>query len=191
VPLLVTVGVLAAGLGLELTGGPGRVVNPFLPVIAGTALLYGVLGHLVAGRHAGHPIARLLQLAGLLGVTVVLAGGHANAALFGPLPGSGAAVTLWISRWLWIPTTAAASLGLLLLFPDGRLPSPRWRPAALVAALGGPCCSRRRRVRRAGGVGGLATRADSPRRGGGTRPRRGCGLNRCAVGAPTAERSVR
>jgi hypothetical protein len=63
VPLLVTVGVLAAGLGLELTGGPGRVVNPFLPVIAGRALLYGVLGHLVAGRHVGHPIARLLQLA--------------------------------------------------------------------------------------------------------------------------------
>jgi two-component system NarL family sensor kinase len=136
VPLLATVGVLAAGFGLELSSGPGRIVNPFLPVIAGSALLYGVLGHLVAGRHAGHPIARLLQLAGLLGAAVVLAGGHANAALFGPLPGTGAAVTLWISRWLWIPTTVAASIGLLLLFPDGRLPSARWRPAALVAALG-------------------------------------------------------
>jgi hypothetical protein len=164
VPLLVTVGVLAAGLGLELTGGPGRVVNPFLPVIAGTALLYGVLGHLVAGRHAGHPIARLLQLAGLLGVTVVLAGGHADAALFGPLPGSGAAVTLWISRWLWIPTTAAASLGLLLLFPTGGCP-PRagarptsWPRSAAPAAhaavafvgLGEWEASRRARTPRAG-----------------------------------------
>lgn len=134
--LLATVGAVTIGLALEFSAGPARVVNPFLPVIVGTALLDAVLGHLIARRHAGHPVARTLRLAGLLGAAVVLAGGHANAALFGPLPDAGAVATLWLSRWLWVPATALASLGLLLLFPDGHLPSPRWRLAAAFAAIG-------------------------------------------------------
>lgn len=134
--LLITLGFLVAGVALEAVAGAGRIVNPFLPVIVGTALLDAVLGHLIARRHAGHPLARVLQLAGLLGAVVVLAGGHANAALFGPLPDTGATLTLWLSRWLWVPSTAVANLGLVLLFPDGRLPSRRWRTAAALAAIG-------------------------------------------------------
>ncbi|MDP9430258.1 MAG: hypothetical protein M3Q47_15995 [Actinomycetota bacterium] len=109
--LLVTLGAFVEGVALEVAAGAGRIVNPFLPVIIGTALLDAVLGHLVARRHAGHPVARVLQLAGLLGAVVVLAGGHANAALFGPLPDTGATLTLWLSRWLWVPSAAVATLG--------------------------------------------------------------------------------
>jgi two-component system, NarL family, sensor kinase len=134
--LLVTLGAVAIGASLEISAGADRIVNPFLPVIAGTAVLDGVLGHLVGRRYAGHPVARVLAVAGLLGAVVVLAGGWANAALFGPLPDDGATLALWISRWLWVPSTAVAGLGLLLLFPDGRLPSPRWRTAAALSALG-------------------------------------------------------
>jgi hypothetical protein len=55
----------------------------------------------------------------------------------------------WLSSWLWIllvyfPTS------LLLLFPDGRLPSPRWRLVAWGVALG-----------TAGGVVGNALKAGS------------------------------
>ena len=132
--ILGTVGAVATGVGLEFLAGDGRMVNPFLPAIVVTTLLYAVLGHLVARRHAGHPVARVLQLAGLLGAAVVVTGGYANATLFGPLPETGAAFALWLSRWLWIATLAAACIGLLLFFPDGRLPSPRWRPAAVLAA---------------------------------------------------------
>ena len=38
--------------------------------------------------------------------------------------------------WGWIPAVAPAATFLLLLFPDGRLPSARWRPVAWVAAVG-------------------------------------------------------
>jgi len=42
----------------------------------------------------------------------------------GSLPASEALA--WILAWLWVPVVGLQVL-LLLLFPDGRLPSPRWR----------------------------------------------------------------
>ncbi len=78
--------------------------------------------------------ARVLQASGLLGAVVVLLGGCADAALFGPMPDAGAALLLWGSRWLWVPASAVASLGLL---PDGRLPSPRWRVVLMDLSMPG------------------------------------------------------
>jgi hypothetical protein len=33
-----------------------------------------------------------------------------------------------LSQWLWVPTMGLLAIYLVLLFPDGRLPSRRWRP---------------------------------------------------------------
>jgi hypothetical protein len=46
----------------------------------------------------------------------------------GTLPG--AAWLAWISTWLTIPAIYSALAALLLVFPTGRLLSPRWRPVA-------------------------------------------------------------
>ena len=40
----------------------------------------------------------------------------------------------WLSPWVWAPGLGLILVFLPLLFPDGRLPSRRWRP---VAWLGG------------------------------------------------------
>jgi hypothetical protein len=38
----------------------------------------------------------------------------------------------WLQIWLWVPTAGLAFTFLPLMFPDGRLPSARWRPVALL-----------------------------------------------------------
>src|SRR3984957_7481437 len=51
----------------------------------------------------------------------------------GLMPGARAA--MWLLNWIWI-VPAGALVFVLLVFPDGRLPSRRWRPAAwFVAAV--------------------------------------------------------
>ena len=48
----------------------------------------------------------------------------------------GIEIAQWLSLWIWIPTTILPLTFLLLLFPNGRLPSARWRPVAWSAGLG-------------------------------------------------------
>src|SRR5262249_38417637 len=51
-----------------------------------------------------------------------------------PLPG--AIVAQWLNGWVWLPNVLLPITFLLLLFPDGQLPSSRWRPIAWAAGLG-------------------------------------------------------
>ncbi len=89
-----------------------------------------VVGALVAARHPANATGWLFLLTGLLTGAVGVEEQYARFALIthpGALPG--AVWALWLNSWslsLIFPTGAV--LLLLLLLPDGRLPSPRWRP---------------------------------------------------------------
>jgi len=50
----------------------------------------------------------------------------------GGLPG--AIWFAWLSQWLWAPAIGSV-FGLALVYPPGRLLSPRWRPVAITGAL--------------------------------------------------------
>jgi hypothetical protein len=95
----------------------------------------GVVGALIVSRHPRHPIGWMFCAAPLFFGASFLTRQYAILALVvapGALP-FGQAMA-WFGFWLEIPAIALFVLFLPLLFPDGHLPSPRWRPVAFVAA---------------------------------------------------------
>ena len=50
--------------------------------------------------------------------------------------GPGSALVAWVGEWIWLAGIGPVATFGLLLFPNGRLPSRRWRPVAWLAAAG-------------------------------------------------------
>lgn len=105
----------------------------FGPVMA---LVYALVGVLVIVRQPRNPIGWMFAVVGVLAGLTLFAAGYRS-----PVPlGSDAALSVklghWLSLWVWIPTTIIPLTFVLLLFPDGRLPSTRWWPVAWAAGLG-------------------------------------------------------
>jgi hypothetical protein len=88
------------------------------------------VGVVIASRRPAHPIGWLFGALGLLSGVHLFAGEYAVYALVveGGAP-PGGRVSAWITCWLWVPINALLVF-VALLFPDGKLPSPRWRPVA-------------------------------------------------------------
>src|SRR3712207_1972625 len=110
------------------------------------AVGYSTVGAVVASRLAESPIGWLFCAIGLTFGVSHFSAEYAAYDLLAPsrsLPGGEAFA--WLTSWVWV-----GGLGLIvfldLLFPNGRLPSPRWRwfarftaiallPATVLAAL--------------------------------------------------------
>jgi hypothetical protein len=99
------------------------------------AVGFSTIGAVVAPRFpARNPLGWLFCAIGLVGAVLLFCGEYAAYSLLshpGTLPSGEAAA--WVASWLWVAHVGLfAFLGLL--FPDGRPPSPRWRPFAWLAA---------------------------------------------------------
>ncbi len=102
-----------------------------------TVLTFSVVGAMIASRQPRNAIGWIFCGVGLVMGINSLAGGYAEFRLSGgSAPGSLAETAAWFASWSWTILVYAPTSFLLLLFPDGRLPSPRWRPVAWCAALG-------------------------------------------------------
>ena len=128
----VTFGALAVVLN-ALAGSHGEPAWQW--VLAGAAVLASSgVGLLVAIRRPGHPIGWLLLANALLLASIGFAQAYAAYALQeqpGALPGPEWAVLWDQSAW---PLLFAVLIAIAFIFPDGRLPSPRWRRVAFGAA---------------------------------------------------------
>jgi two-component system NarL family sensor kinase len=114
-------------LFLSLKGPLGNVV---------LTSAFPLVGALVATRQPHNPLGWIFCTIGLSQGLVGFANEYAVYALW-TAPGSLSAGSFmaWLTSWIWGPGTGLLLTYLLLLFPDGRLPSPRWRPVAWLSGV--------------------------------------------------------
>jgi hypothetical protein len=104
----------------------GKLV--FEAVLAVAVVLYAGTGHLLMVRRPGNAIGLLLALVGLLLALEMLTEQYP---LYGLVTAPGSLPAARLVGWFSVLMAVLAVfllLFLVLLFPDGRLPSRRWRP---------------------------------------------------------------
>jgi hypothetical protein len=93
-------------------------------------LAFPLVGALIASRRPRNPVGWLLladellwMITGVLDYYIVYGVARPGSVPY-PVGMAG------INNWLWVPAVGLPATYLFLLFPDGRLPSRRWRPVA-------------------------------------------------------------
>jgi len=125
---------MVTAISMSVRNGTFQRDWAFLSISMFMIVGYGTVGAFVTARTSGNPIGWLMiTVAGAF----VLAGFSDEYASYAYVtePGSlpGASFALWLSNWVFIGVVAPIPF-ILLLFPNGRLPSRRWRPFAFALA---------------------------------------------------------
>ncbi len=130
--------VACAALGLlfvYLNGSFSNLLDDSEGIDLVAAVAFPTVGAVIAARRPGNAIGWLFCAIGLLQGVTVLGAEYGIYALV-TQPGLPAGrISIWFGTWAWLPSLILTGTFLLLLFPDGRLPSPRWRPVAWTAAV--------------------------------------------------------
>ena len=118
----------AVNAALDYPDAVDLVANAgFTLLIAGAA----TTGAIVALRVPGNAVGWILLVLGAAMGLALLCGAYAEASTrtsAGPFPAD--EWFAWVGDWLPVPIIFGSTASLLLLFPDGRLVSARWRPVA-------------------------------------------------------------
>jgi len=93
-------------------------------------LVFPLVGALIASRHPRNPIGWICLAVGLLWMLLGLCDYYGVYGLAKPGSVPFPVVIYALVEWLWLPTVGLLAIYLVLLFPDGRPPSRRWRPLA-------------------------------------------------------------
>lgn len=127
------VALTVANRGIDAPAGLRPHLSDALFALAMAA--FAVVGALVATRRPGNVVGWLLLAQGLLWELGLMCAGWVAHAVFtapGSLPFPEFAG--WLLAWIWAPAIAGVAL-LVLLFPDGRLPSRRWRVVVVLIVV--------------------------------------------------------
>jgi hypothetical protein len=102
----------------------------FVPFLA-----FPLVGALIASRRPHNPIGWICLAVGFLWMLLGLFDYYGVYGLAKPDTVPFPVVIYAMVEWLWLPTVGLLAIYLVLLFPDGRLPSRRWRPLAWLSGL--------------------------------------------------------
>src|ERR687890_793184 len=93
-----------------------------------TFLAFPIVGALIASKHPKNPVGWICLAIGLFWMLILLGDS---------IPGSGPySVTIdALTQATWVPPVGLLGIYLILLFPDGKLPSRRWRPLAWLSGV--------------------------------------------------------
>jgi hypothetical protein len=100
------------------------------------ALSFATVGALVASRRPANPIGWIMCGAGVAYAVGGMSVSYVESTLAGGDDDVLRSAADWVSEWIWMLGIGPAVTFLPLLFPNGRLPSERWRPVAWAAAVG-------------------------------------------------------
>ena len=103
----------------------------FVPYLA-----FPIIGALVASRRPENPIGWICLASGLLFMLLAVTDSYSiyGTASPGSVPFPVAVGTIG-NHWLWVSTVGLLGIFLILLFPDGKFPSKRWRPLAWLSGV--------------------------------------------------------
>ncbi|MDX1616227.1 MAG: hypothetical protein R3300_18080 [Candidatus Promineifilaceae bacterium] len=130
---LVVVGLvlrLASGLTVTNPADPAELLPTVLAV--GVTVANGVVAWLVIGHYPTHVLGWLLVL--IAWASALLPAEALSQSLTG-LPLQAVRVLDWFGHWVWYPLAMVPLALVPLYFPNGRLPSNRWRWAAWAATV--------------------------------------------------------
>jgi hypothetical protein len=106
--------------------GPGALLAVSFPVV----------GALIATHRPRNPIGWIFCTVGVSQSLVTFTYEYGtNALRAAPGVAPGGPLAIWLAQWIWAPGIGLLLTFVPLLFPDGRLPSRRWRPVAWLSAM--------------------------------------------------------
>ena len=99
------------------------------------ASAFTILGAVVVSRQPRHPVGWLMVLIGFFFMYIAAGNELYTQVVLNTDDASGVfTYVMWVGNWAWLFCMIPAATFLPLLFPTGRLLSPRWRAAAWIAA---------------------------------------------------------
>jgi hypothetical protein len=108
------------------TGGDSAVLIVILPF-----LTFPLVGALIASKRPKNPVGWICLAVGIFWMIMPISSSYGVYGLVvrpSSVPFPAAIGSL--GEWMWAPAVGLFGIYLILLFPDGRLPSRRWRPLA-------------------------------------------------------------
>ena len=94
------------------------------------------MGALIASKRPKNPVGWICLAVGIIWMIMPISSSYGVYSLVvrpGSVPFATAIGSL--GEWMWAPALGLFGIYLILLFPDGRLPSRRWRPLAWLSGV--------------------------------------------------------